>query len=89
VDAERRALRTREARLRRAAQRQRAELVKSRRRDPHAWDFGLYWLIDPAAGEVIGAAGSPGMVGDYPGLSLDEVEEWLTREQTTEGGDGP
>jgi hypothetical protein len=80
VDAERRALRTREARLRRAAQRQRAELVKSRRRDPRAWDYGRYWLIVPGLEAVIGAGSGTGMAGDTPGLSLDEVEEWLTRQ---------
>lgn len=68
----------RENRLRQAARRRyRATLVKSHRRDPLAWDYGRYWLIVPGFGEVIGAAGSPGIVGDPPGLTLDEVEEWL------------
>lgn len=68
----------RENRLRRMAGRQRVEMIKSHRRDPLAWDYGLYWLIAPSLGEVIGATGSPGMVGDPPGLTLDEVERWLT-----------
>jgi hypothetical protein len=33
-----------ENRLRRKAKRQELELVKSRRRDPDATDFGHYWL---------------------------------------------
>ena len=73
----------RENRLRRMARRQRAELVKSHRRDPRAWDYDRYWLIVPDLEAVIGAG--TGMVGDYPGLTLDEVEEWLTRGRTTEG----
>jgi hypothetical protein len=67
----------RENRLRRMAARQRIGMHRSRRRDPLAWDYGLYWLVDPSAGKVIGAAGSPGMVGDPPGLDLDQVESWL------------
>ena len=69
----------RENRLRRMAARQRATLVKSHRRDPQAWDHDRYWLVVPDLEAVIGAGGGTGVVGDYPGLTLDEVEEWLTR----------
>jgi hypothetical protein len=74
----------RENRLRRMASRQRIEMHKSRRRDPLAWDYGRYWLL-PTLGEVIGAAGSPGTVGDPPGLTLDEVEELLTHKGEADG----
>jgi hypothetical protein len=77
VDAVLRALRTRETRLRRMAERQRCELVKSRRRDPRAWDYARYWIITPDQGAVIGAGDGTG-VGSYPGLTLDEAEAWLT-----------
>jgi hypothetical protein len=60
----------RENRLRRAAERQRLELRKIRRRDPRASDFGRYWLIDRDSGGVWLDQGPVG-------LSLDEVEEWL------------
>ena len=64
----------RENRLRRLSERRRMRLVRSRRRDTGAWDYGRYWLV-PDRGKVIGgrAAGEP------PGLTLDEVEDWLTR----------
>lgn len=53
----------RENRLRRMAKRQGLELVKSRRRDPRALDFGAYQLV--GASEV--------------GATLDEIEEYLNR----------
>jgi hypothetical protein len=59
----------RENRVRRAASRQGYQLVKSRRRDPLAVDFGTYWLVDPqSGGNILG--------GDW-GVDLDEVEERL------------
>ena len=39
----------RENRLRRMAERQGVKLQKSRRRDPHALDYGTYRLIDPSS----------------------------------------
>ena len=75
------ATKTRENRLRHMAARQRMTLHRSRRRDPLAWDHGRYWLA-PAGGRgpVIGAHGRGAGVGDPPGLTLDEVENWLTRQ---------
>jgi hypothetical protein len=58
----------RENRLRRVAARRGLRLVKSRRRDEKALDFGRYWLLS-RAGSVIAA-------GDW-GSSLDEIEEQL------------
>jgi hypothetical protein len=37
----------RENKLRRMAERQRLRLEKSRRRDPLAYDYGTYMLVDP------------------------------------------
>lgn len=59
-------LKVRENRLRRAAGRQRCRLVKSRRRDPNAWDYGTYSLIDNGANGVL-----------LQNADLDAVEEWL------------
>jgi hypothetical protein len=42
----------RENRLRRMAARQALQLVKSRRRDPRALDYGTYWLVDASGVEV-------------------------------------
>lgn len=45
---------TRESRLRRAAQRQGLELKKNRRRDPFALDYGTYRLLDWRGSVVAG-----------------------------------
>lgn len=71
------AAKVRENRLRRMAARQRIEFHKSRRRDPLAWDYERYWLLIPGS-HVVGG----NLVGDAPGLTIDEVEQILTR-----GGD--
>jgi len=55
----------RENRLRRAAERQELQLVKSRRRDPRARDYGLYRLMRPDGITV--AEGT-----------INDVEDWLT-----------
>jgi hypothetical protein len=59
----------RENRLRRMAERQGLRLVKSRRRDPLAYDYGAYWIAAEDGGVV---AGDP-----KTGMSIDEVEDWL------------
>ncbi len=64
-----RASKARESRLRRQARRQGLRLVKSRSRDPRAFDYGRYRLIDPERNFLI--AGHP------LALSLDEVETEL------------
>jgi len=64
----------RENRLRRAAGRHGLRLVKSRRRDPRAADFGSYGLFDASTrGVVLG----DGQVANGYGCDLDEVETWL------------
>ena len=70
----------REKRLRRAADRQGLRLERSRRRDPRALGFGTYRLTDARTGGVV-AAGSEGGYG----LTLDQVEDYLTRDP--KGGD--
>jgi hypothetical protein len=56
-------LKNREDRLRRLARQRGLLLKKSRRRDPRASDFGVYYLIDPE---------SNGLLAACP--SLDDVE---------------
>lgn len=70
-----RAEKTRETRLRRMADRQGLRLVKSRRRDPHAHDFGTYILVDTATNGVV-AGGADGLF--QHGLDLDDIERELT-----------
>jgi hypothetical protein len=65
----------RENRLRRMAERQGHQLVKSRRRDPRAYDYGRYWITEPATKVIV--AGH-----DRFGMSLDEAEVWLTGEES-------
>jgi hypothetical protein len=66
---------TREIRLRRAAQRRGLRLEKSRRRDPYALGYGTYKLTNPSTHETV--------AGDrfHYGLTLDQVEEWLYPER--------
>jgi hypothetical protein len=70
----------RENRLRQAVARQGGHLVKSRRRDPRALDFGRYAITDAATGQVV--AGGDGFNGF--GLTLDDVEDWVNREEVTD-----
>jgi len=58
--------RTRENRLRRAAQRQGLRLSRSRRRDPRALDYGTLTLLD---GATVVASGT-----------LDDIEQFLLGE---------
>lgn len=63
-----RKVKVREDKLRRMAERQRLVVIKSKRRDPRAADFGTFSLVSMATGAVIARE-----------LSLDEVEQYLTR----------
>ena len=60
----------RENRLRRMAQRQGLFLKRSRRRDERALDYGVYWLTRADTLRVV--------AGGDRGLSLDQVEAWLS-----------
>ena len=63
----------RENRIRRMAERQGFRLVKSRRRDPFAVDFGRYRVETGDGIEATAFASTMGW-----GLTLDEVEKRLT-----------
>jgi len=64
----------RENRARRMAVRQGLVLMKSRRRDPRAIDFGGYMLVDENNRAVAG--------GNHFDLNLEDVEEWLLDQGT-------
>lgn len=67
---------TRETRLRRMAERQGLQLVKSRRRDFRASDYGMYMIVDPTSnGVVAGTAGT-----GRPNFTIDDVEDYLRGE---------
>lgn len=63
----------RENRLRRAAERQGLRLVKSRRRDPRAFDYGKYMLVDVQTSGVV-----YGLVAGHIGADLDDIEAYLS-----------
>ena len=65
----------RENRLRRAAQRQGLTLAKSRRRDPRAYDWGTYMLVDAQTGAVVASGARSGYM-----MSLDDIEAELKGE---------
>lgn len=71
----------RENRARRAAGRQGLRLVKNRRRDARAADYGSYMLTDLATNEV---AADFGWVHPARGDHLAAAEEWLARPRTGE-----
>ena len=64
----------RENRLRRMAERQGLRLMKTRRRDPRAYDFGTYMLIDARTDGIVAA----GAHETGYGLTLDEIERRFT-----------
>ena len=69
-----------ENRLRRMADRQGLQLVKSRSRDPHALDYGLYGLVNLETGGTV----NPMLLNRWRcSWTLDEVENWLTGDAET------
>jgi hypothetical protein len=64
----------RENRIRRMAQRQGLCVVKSRRRDPQAIDFGYYYIVDISTNCVV-AGTERTQRAEY---TLNDVEEYLT-----------
>jgi hypothetical protein len=63
----------REARLRRMAERRGLKVVKSRRRDPLAVDYGRYVIVDPGSNRPVA-----GEFASASTMTLDDVEAWLT-----------
>jgi hypothetical protein len=66
-----------ENRLRAAAKRQGLRLEKSRRRDPRAYDYGTYMLLDAATSIITCYGGQNGY-----GLSLDDIARALFEDFT-------
>ena len=71
-------------RLRRAAQRRGLALMKSRRRDPRAFDYGTYMLIDQQTNFVVASGsqsrqGRPGEMGPFQGRWT--LSGWQARRQ--------
>ena len=62
----------REARLRRMTERRGLKLVKSRRRDPLAVDYGRYVIVNPTSNRPVA-----GELDDASAMTLDDVEAWL------------
>ena len=61
----------RENRLRRMAERQGLTITKSRRRDPRATDYGIYWIADARTNLLHKGPYQDGF------RDLDEVEAFL------------
>ena len=65
---------TREANLRRKAASYDLRLTKSRSRDPHALDYGLYGLIMNSCNGMVNPATAHGQIHSW---TLDDVEHYL------------
>ena len=63
----------RENRLRRVLNRRGLNLVKSRRKDPGAIDYGMYMITDLETKVVIAGI----IAENIPDFSLDDVETWI------------
>ena len=63
-----------ELRLRRRAEREGLRLEKSRLRDPDAFEFNTYRLVDQTTGAIVAMGGSGGF-----GLTLEQIEARLTK----------
>ncbi len=61
-----------ENRVRRMAERQGLKVEKSRRRDPRAYDFGTYQLVDPNNNTIVAGNHQTGY-----GMTIEEVEAAL------------
>jgi hypothetical protein len=67
----------RENRIRRKLHRLGYCLVKSKRKDPDAFDYGMYLITNENNHLVWG-----GLHTGKPDLTLDDVEEWIKEEVT-------
>lgn len=73
-----------ENRLRLMAQRRGFRLVKSQRRDPQAPELGQYMIVDAVRNVAVA-----GRIDSRDALSLKQVEEWLSRLDSSEDARGP
>jgi hypothetical protein len=64
----------RENRLRRMLQRRGLSLLKSKRRDPKAIDYGGYMIVDASTNALV--AGDSNGLTPFS-LTIDDVEGWL------------
>lgn len=67
---------TQENLIRRKLGRMGYSLVKSRRRDPDALDYGCYEIVDVRTNFAVFGVGPTGL----PSASLEEVKEWIEEE---------
>jgi len=65
--------RTQANRVRRLAERQGMMARKSRRRDPQAWDYGKWYLVDPDTNLLL-----------FHFDNADDLERWLLTDPETE-----
>ena len=65
----------RENRMRRRLERRGYRLMKSRRRDPDALEYGTYQVIEIRHNSLAFGDTNHGF-----GMSLEDVEDWLNRE---------
>lgn len=72
-----RAYKVREGKVRRACARIGYRLSKSRSRDPHVVDFGLYAVLDPDTGGAVNPAIAQRWTHSW---TLEDVELWLTEQ---------
>jgi hypothetical protein len=63
--------RAREAMLRRLARRQGLSVTRSRSRTPEAYQYGRYFIVSD----------QNWLLTSESGMTLDEVEEWLSAEE--------
>jgi len=68
---------TQENLIRRKLARMGYRLVKSRRRDPDALDYGCYEVVDVRTNFAVFGLGP---VMGLPSASLEEVKEWIEEE---------
>jgi hypothetical protein len=79
LENERRA-KVRENKVRRMAERQGLQLVKSRRRDPLAIDFGTYWLVGEESGARYFVPSTADIYSKARiGYTIDEAEGYLLK----------
>jgi hypothetical protein len=78
LEDERRA-KVRENKMRRVAERQGLQLVKSRRRDPRATGYATYWLVGDENGDPFYVPSTADNKTRQPkGWTLDQIETYLT-----------